>query len=627
LTSGLLTKNYKRQQLVSAAKYESNMSDRMKGFRQQALQAGEDDDQALKTVVSWVQATASPQTTLQSDWVPGASVTELERLALLGKVVGRFHSSKSAPPRWVAQIAEVQQWLQAGSEAPAAVNEAVARIAAAGVDTVAALYASLVHPTSRRRLGTFFTPPAEAQWMIDRWDELFGSPSSIVDVGAGVGAFTMRAHHKWPTAYLYPVDVNPVTLGLFALQPEDRDTEVFSSRIIPQLADYAVWVQEKFASIAGPRLILGNPPYTRSQLIPLQERVRLRTATKGLCGSRASLSALMLGISLSSLGANDGICLLLPAQWLESDYASELRTWLWTHTSRHVELHLFDARLFQDAQVDAVCLLVGPEQAAAQSLTTGFATSIASQATPSPLQHDRSLSQPSNWRAMFTDSGSKSVPSGNTLSYYATIRRGIATGSNQFFTLSSADVSKWGLEPGVLRPYLQRTNDFNGKTSVDLADIIELPDTRKQHILVVDASGCRSQPVEAYLEHGKTIGANMTYLASKRPNWFDLSSEMFEPDVIVAAATRTRFTLLTNAARAMITNNLYGLSWHETTPQELRVAILQWLQTDDGQERLLEASRTQAEGLRKMEVRSLGSVTLPPHITDQTPSPTAASTL
>ncbi|MCW5954578.1 MAG: 50S ribosomal protein L11 methyltransferase, partial [Propionibacteriaceae bacterium] len=39
------------------------------------------------------------------------------------------------------------------------------------------------------------------------------SPSTIVDVGAGVGIFSIAASVAWPDASVIAVDVNPVTLG------------------------------------------------------------------------------------------------------------------------------------------------------------------------------------------------------------------------------------------------------------------------------------------------------------------------------------------------------------------------------------------------------------------------------
>lgn len=566
----------------------------------------------LAAVSFWVKANSDEADPLPQGWVPGASLSELRQLRVLGGLVGGYYRSLSRAPEWPEGLPEVAEWLAFGVQPDNSVVEAVLRIADEGVDAVARLYASIVQATSRRRLGTFFTPPAEAGWMIERWNQLFGTPASVVDVGAGVGAFTVRAEATWPSSHLVPIDINPVTLGLFVLRPDTDSQRQHRGTFDPQLADFAAWSQSHFTDLPGPRLILGNPPYTRSQLIPPEQRAALRLATKGLCGPRASLSALMLGVSLKSLGASDGVCLLLPAQWLESDYAIELRRWIWSQDKRRVELHLFDSRLFSDAQVDAVCLIVGPEQSAAEPFITGSATSRDAIITSATRQHDRASPVPDNWRALFAVAGFVDAPTESTpLRDFATIRRGVATGANNFFTLSENEVAAWKLEDASLRPYLQRTRQLADATSIDPGFLEATGSGSKRYLLVISESDVRDSAVEKYLEYGKRIGVDKTYLASARRCWFDLTAEAYAPDVVVSAAARTQYAFLSNNAGVTITNNLYGLTWHATTPAGTRLAILSWLRSDEGQATMWNVSRTQAEGLRKMEVRALSNVPIP----------------
>ena len=116
---------------------------------------------------------------------------------------------------------------------------------------------------------------------------------------------------------------------------------------------------------------LGNPPYTRSQLIPMAMRTRLHEQSGRALAAhlRASLSAYITAIALQGLEPNDGICLLLPAQWLESDYARGIRRHLLRLTNRRVDLRLAPAGLFKDATVDAVVLLVGTERDVSEPFT------------------------------------------------------------------------------------------------------------------------------------------------------------------------------------------------------------------------------------------------------------------
>ncbi len=572
-----------------------------------SFSATEVSDDAKSLILGWLER-ASDTHGVPEEWVPGATAHERAQLRVLGGLVAAHRRRSRGSLGWLSTVPEIARWLEDAPVPPDYAVEALADICEQGLEAVADIYASVVHGTGRRHLGTFFTPTAEASWMIRRWKEQFGSPRSVIDVGAGVGMFTFRAHEAWPDAQLVPVDINPVTLGLLAVGSAEA-SERIESVMSPQLADFAAWSQTSFADLAGPRLILGNPPYTRLQLIPREQRKTLLDAAAGLCGSRASLSALMLATSLTLLQAGDGLCLLLPAQWLESDYAEGLRAWLWSATDRLVELHLFDSRLFADAQVDAVCLLVGPAETTRQPLlASGFNNGSAG---ADALRLDRSTARPTNWRGLFDmPPQTPSVHDGRQLRDFASIRRGVASGANDFFTLSAREVAAWSLPTQILQPYVHRARDFPKGEAVSLEDLEALPETAKRFVLNVDLSTSETDSVGAYLAHGLERKVHESYLALARRLWFDLTPLPI-PDVIISPTTRSRFRILENKAGATITNNLYGLSWLPDVEADVRSAILDWLRTEDGQQTLLLASRTHAGGLRKIELRALGDTRLP----------------
>ncbi len=560
----------------------------------------------VSRVLRWV-AECEDVAPVPEEWVPGASDEQRRQLAALGGAVAGYRKRVGRHAAWMNDIPEVHQWLSMQPAPPDQILDDVFEIAEAGPEAVAQLYAAIVDPSARRHLGTFFTPTAEAAWMVRRWDELFGAPDHVVDVGAGVGIFTFHAHAAWQNAGLVPIDVNPVTLGLIALQPISIGPN-FERHASPELGDFARWSQEGLEDLTGRRLILGNPPYTRLQLIPRADRHRLLRLAGGLCGARASLSALILGTALRLLHAEDGVCLLLPAQWLESDYAQELRKWLWHSHNRLVELSLFDAGLFPDAQVDAVCLIVGPRQPEPQAFT--LVTTLGSGRT---RVMDRSRTVPMNWRALFTENEPKSsrASSATPLREYAEIRRGVATGCNKFFTAAQRDVTAWSLPKSILHPYVQRTRTFASSDRVEAAFLEALPDTAKRFILTISRNAERLPGVSEYLAYGQNLEAHSTHLSRARATWFDLGEELMIPDVIFAAAARTRFAILENGAGAAITNNLYGLTWRAETSRHVRKRILTWLRSDDGQAVLWDGSRTHAGGLRKLEVRAVGDTLVP----------------
>ncbi len=471
---------------------------------------------------------------------------------------------------------------------------------------LADLYARLVRPANRRHLGTFFTPAPEVGLMLDMWNAHQPPPEAVVDVGAGVGVFTAAAATEWPDAAVHAVDVNPVTLGLLAVRLYATCEPRFANVQLVH-ADYTEWIQG--FNPGTRKLVLGNPPYTRAQLLPIAERRRFQSLTQGLCGSRASLSSVITAISLLALESNDGLCLLLPAQWLESDYAADLRTQLWDSTQRRIELRLVESALFDDAQVDAVALLVGAEQQTPGLFVSKFS------AANTARQINKSAPAPTNWRRLFSSDSPQSdasrdaaVPGGMpVLGDLAKIKRGIATGANAFFALGAEAANDLNLGDYFKRPVVSRLRDFPD------ADIIRADDPALTNRLleVKESDLPDSTDLENYIGAGIADGIDQRHLCRQRRCWYDLRREVFVPDLIIGPMSRSKFRIVANHAGAAITNNLYGLNWEETTTPEVRQAVLKWLRSWRGQAALQAVARNQSDGLLKIEPKAIQQLQLP----------------
>lgn len=568
----------------------------------------------IDTVLAWL-LTHDEVNSVPEEWVPGAGKEERARLAALGGLVnalvgrtdtGDVHAAFAEP--------DLQVWLAGGPQPPENVILAGKTLLAEDQeDGLARVYASVVSPASRRTLGTFFTAADSVKWMIDRWAETHAAPSAVVDVGAGVGIFTTAAAALWPDAQVWSVDVNPITLGLLALRVHDesfplrtRTESTPGLRVIQR--DFTRWMVETWPNLPEGRLILGNPPYTRLQLLPLDQRERLWEAAGGLCGRRASLSALITAMSLNALGLADGLCLLLPAQWLESDYAKALRTHLWELRNRRVEMHLFKDKLFDDAQVDAVALMVGPERAAAEPLI--FSGGVRSW-TP-----DRDGMLPTKWRARF-DEPARAIAltaDENRLGDFLTVRRGVATGANAFFVVPERRVAETVGARSVLLPLIRR---LNGLPDIVTTEVLEnLPPEDRYWLLLASKRSVHSlKGLSAYIDYGLIAGFDQRYLCRTRPVWHDLTAEVFVPDMVIGQSTKKLFRIVENRAQATLVNNLYGLRWNPGVEPHSRADLLDWLRGEDGQAAITAQARTQGAQLKKIEPKALLQVRVPDRFT------------
>lgn len=560
-----------------------------------------DREDLIASIVEWLDGLAVR--CLDERVVPGTTAIERRRLAALGGIVRsiarRKPSAINLPPR-------VRAWVDSAPRPPQALADRIVRaLRWDGPGFLATMYERIVRSSHRRSLGTYFTPQTTVDWMLAEWSAKEGTPEAVVDVGAGVGVFTASAIREWPSSTVFAVDVNPVTLGLLGAVAMSMEPPPHALRLV--LQDYTAW--RGWKQMAGSCVTIGNPPYTRLQLLPKSARARLKDAVPD-CGARAGLSTWILASAFARLRETDGLLLLLPRNWMEADYGTNLRTRLWAASHRRVELTCLDGELFGDARVDAVALLVGAHRPSPQpfvlrdgAASSGYASTDRSGPPPSFVAHRGFTARAPGSRQTRENT--------RPLSSFGTVRRGVATGANEYFALSDETIRRWSLPPTSSHPLVRRLRDFPRDT-IPEADLAALGEHAARWLfLVSETQAARVGAIAAYVRHGEGAGIHDRHLCRQRHPWYDLHCDTTIPDVIVGAMSSSRFRFVENVGRAAITNNLFGFTWAESTSADERVAVLTWLRSGAGQEAVRAACRVQAGGLRKLEPRALGGVRIP----------------
>lgn len=560
---------------------------------------------SLTATLAWLRATATRP--IPAEWVPGAAGYEREALGTLASICA-YALGEHVPGTWDSAM---RSWLDGAIAVPPDVQEELDKaLIEAPDETLADLYANLVAGPRRRVLGTFFTPVLEAASLLELWDASQEAPTDVTDVGAGVGVFTAAAATRWQRARVSAVDVNPVTLALLGARMNQPDVSDNANRVELVLEDFTTWLPRQTSSSGARRLTLGNPPYTRGQLIPAETRSRLAEETAELCGRRASLSTYITALSLQHLEPNDGLCLLLPAQWLEADYALDLRRHLLAASRRRVDLRLVSSAWFKDATVDAVVLLVGAQR----DHDHDQPFTIAEWGSHSIHSVDRTTASTQSWRTWFNAhpaSPMRRPRNVRLLGDIARVRRGTATGANDFFLLSEDIADKFRLPDNVLVPVVRRLSAYANKVTSAAFNTQSAAD--RSWLLLATKKDAQHPAVAAYLAHGQEQRYDQRHLCQVRAGeWYDLNHDLFVPDVIITAMTRGGFRVVENDIHAAITNNLYGWTWKPgITTKKQQAAVLAWLRGGDGQSALLAVARSQGNGLNKVEPTALACLELP----------------
>ncbi|WP_419707716.1 Eco57I restriction-modification methylase domain-containing protein [Promicromonospora sp. NFX87] len=540
-----------------------------------------DAEAALLEVLAWVRDVTPDSPALRP--IVGVSDSELRQLARLAALL-RGRLADDAPADLVAALT---------ADAPiepsaAAVSSFDRLVKDDAVDKLAHLYAVVVKPANRRPLGTFFTPRSSAKAIVDSYASRHDAPAEVVDVGAGVGIFSEIARAAWPNAGIHAIDINPLTLGLQAVAAAGRPE--WNVRL--ELADYRLWLDSN--TLTRPTLYLGNPPYTRWQLLDGEARVTLLEATKGLVGARANLSTLFLAMTLAKLRREDSLAMIIPAGWMRADYGKNLRSHLRAAGHRRVSLRLADSWRFDRAIVDAVLVEIGPEALCPQPIEVSD-WSGSEQLTVSRSDGQAVFPAPGRTHPAAPSLDSNVVRLGE----FARVTRGTASGANGFFVKPASDWDRMGIPATFRRALARRLRP--GAGTVPLLEVSEL--------LVLggyerDADPC----VQAWIDEAETAGIHEQHLCAKRARWYDLSAEVKIPEVIISALARDVFHVFPNTEKLAITNNLFGLYWAATVDGATKAALVDWLRSDQGQAALKASSSVEANGLHRLSPKAIAEI-------------------
>ncbi|KAA6200707.1 N-6 DNA methylase [Streptomyces parvus] len=576
-----------------------------------------DDPCLSRDIISWCHRVADEP--LPPSAVPGATLRQRRVLASLGGLAAALTEAATLDTNtWDRWPHAVASWAKSAPRPPLAlVERARTAIEARGqTDVLAHLYERIVAGPNRRHLGTFFTPPPVFDYMIRRTKQVLSDrPDVVIDPGAGVGAFTEGALHHWPESQIHAVDVNIVTLGLLAAR-----CAVLNSPNQPNFVhgDYLEWVTSIKSDPLKSRLIIGNPPYTRHQLLDRKTKEAAHAASGPLCpNGQAGLSTHFLAATLRALGPRDSICFLLPTNWLETRYAREVRKHLWELRNRTVQIHAFphEAVIFPSAQVSAMIVIVGPEANKTQcmsyySVTHGMnqkfrVTRLANtqrKANCPPSFTVRALS------GTLKKTGENRTPQ-SALSSIAVVRRGVATGDNEFFLRRDSEVADLPKEAYV--PALPTLRKVPEQDLTPAAHQVLGASGIRRWLLRLDNLPAEDEAVRALINEGEARGTPERYLCRVRTPWYAVE-RMSIPDVLIAPMTKSRFRVVQNLAGATPTNSIYGMRLiRRTDAVESARELVAWLRSDDGQQALLSIARRHSDGLFKLEPRALANLHVP----------------
>ena len=481
---------------------------------------------------------------------------------------------------------------------------------------------------ARNKLGQFATPPRVAEDVVRYGLSLQTQPQiRYLEPGFGTGAFynsllEQVGEHVITQAVGYEVDPH---YGVPA-------AELYAPNALElRIADFTEAAPAPFD------LLFCNPPYVRHHHLTAAKKISLADAVVQRYGGvrPSGLTGLynyfmMLGEAwLSETGV---AAYLVPSEFLDVNYGVVVKRFLLEQVQL-TRIHLFESEQvqFDDALVSSAVVWYRKGRPTPNSrVELSYGGSLLRPSHRRIIAHG-ALDPATKWTrdirngARDPDAAAAEPVIGPrpVLKDFFDVKRGLATGDNNFFVLTAAQVQLHSLPAEVLTPVMPSPRYV--KSDVIHGDVAGQPLNVEQLFLL----NCRQRPEElaaqqpqawAYLQTG--IGTvSKKYLCSSRKLWY--LQEAREPAPILCTYMGRGgkdggpFRFILNESKAVATNSFLMLYpkafWRDRARQHPELLAQVWkilsaITTAD----LVNEGRTYGGGLEKIEPSELGNVPVGP---------------
>ncbi len=463
----------------------------------------------------------------------------------------------------------------------------------------------------KRRLGQVFTPRDIADWMVRA--ALEGQPKRWLDPSLGGGVFIDALRDAI-------VDSNDdYTPIVHAFEIDDR-LDIEPRKQWPQLdvrltrRDFVTArLQTHFEACVA------NPPYVRHHELEYPPAIWQQFDEQ--IGTRISrntnLYCLFMLRIWSLLAPNGRAVIITPLEWLNADFGRAIKSYL-LRENAFDSIWLFDdaSIVFGDALTTAGITILRRDRAVDEPIrvtTIADCQALTRSSSPAIKEFKRGALDPDEkWTALLRDKDERRDAIESNTAKLATIAacsRGIATGANDYFTLTEEQRRERELDTRDLTPCVTRANDLKAGV-FDRKRWQQLCATGKRVWLLTPRKTC-NQKLVAYLDTGRQRGIDRRHLPSHRPVWYRPEKRPPAP-ILISVFFRERPRVVWNKLGALNLTAYHGIYGKLVGENDARLfELYKWLASDAATDALLAQSRVYGGGLRKLEPRDIMAVQIP----------------
>lgn len=387
-------------------------------------------------------------------------------------------------------------------------------------------YSEEVDVKYRRSLGQFFTPYDISIFMSEWILKNSKRGMKVLDPAAGLGIFARSLKslndRKEKDISIIGYEIDNKLINNLKQVYDDLELRY---KIINSDFLEGSWT-EKFDGI------IANPPYYKHHYIKNKEQLYQKMCIEAgfKFSIQTNIYCWFLIKSMNMLADNGRLAFIVPSEFLNANYGVGIKKYL---IQSGLDLHLlnisFENNVFKNAITTSIIILAHKSKQKNSFINFYNVTDISFITNlnrflknhPKSVKNRMDIDVSSKWRNYFNgNDNAQVIKTSIPFTTYGRFSRGIATGANEYFTLSKEDIKKLGLPSQCLLPCITKAS-YVREHIFSQKDFDHLSQKNKK-IYLFNGERVKSDSVEHYIKLGEEKGVNQRYLTKSRKPWYSL---------------------------------------------------------------------------------------------------------
>lgn len=467
-------------------------------------------------------------------------------------------------------------------------------------------YSKSISLEHRKRFAQFFTPfpiaNAMAKWILGN-----KKLKTVLEPAFGLGVFSRAILSQNKEINIKGFEVDETIFG----NAKEYFDDFVNVNLHLQDYMYNDW-KNKYDGI------ICNPPYFKFHDYDNKNILKeIETNLKCKLNGFTNLYTLFLLKSIHQLSKNGRCAYIIPSEFLNSDYGKLVKTYLIkSKTLRHIIVIDFEENVFDDALTTASIIFCANDNLTdkvqfsnIQSLQDLSKIDEIINKYPNLSETEQTysfseLNPEIKWKAYYQKQNSIKFKNLVPFSTYAKVVRGIATGSNEYFTFNLSKAKEFNIDEQYLLPCICSAKD--AKTSFFTKQDFEELKKSNKFVFLFNAQNSTEESVEKYIQKGENEEINKRFLTASRTPWFSLENRKPAP-IWVSVFNRSGLRFIRNEANISNLTSYHCIYPKQTSLfSEINIDLLfAYLLTYTARQIFDDNSRQYGNGLQKFEPNDL----------------------